>query len=59
LTRQPSHPSVLGEHAPLNVSEFGGRRPYHVIDERRSASGRWEMWTDLAQARAVRAAQRA
>jgi hypothetical protein len=51
--------SVLGGAGYRRNREFGGRRPYHFLDERRSASGRWEMWSDLAQARAVRAAQRA
>jgi hypothetical protein len=48
--------SVLGGVAHLRQTEFGGRRPYRLHDERRSASGRWEMWMDSAQARAVRAA---
>ncbi len=51
--------SVLGGVAHLRHTEFGGARPYRFHDERRSASGRWEMWMDAAQARAVRAAQRA
>ncbi len=50
--------SVLGGVAHLRQTEFGGRRPYRFLDERRSASGRWEMWMDAAQARAVRAARR-
>ena len=50
--------SVLGGGAHLRQTEFGGRRPYRFLDERRSASGRWEMWMDAAQARAVRAARR-
>src|SRR5436190_8420465 len=50
--------SVLGGVSHLRHTEFGGRRPYHFLDERRSASGRWEMWMDGAQARALRAAQR-
>jgi hypothetical protein len=49
--------SVLGGVWHLRQSEFGGRRPYRFLDERRSASGRWEMWMDAAQARAVRAAR--
>ena len=32
-------------------------RPYRFQDERQSASGRWEMWVDSAQARAIRAAR--
>ena len=48
--------SVLGGVAHLRHTEFGGARPYRFHDERRSASGRWEMWMDAAQARAVRAA---
>jgi hypothetical protein len=47
--------SVLGGVAHLRQTEFGGRRPYRFLDDRRSASGRWEMWMDAAQAEAVRA----
>jgi ribosomal protein S18 acetylase RimI-like enzyme len=47
--------SVLGGVAHLRQTEFGGRRPYRFHDARWSASGRWEMWMDSAQARAVRA----
>jgi hypothetical protein len=50
--------SVLGGVFHLRQTEFGGRRPYRLLDERRSASGRWEMWMDADQARAVRAARR-
>jgi hypothetical protein len=50
--------SVLGGVSHLRHTAFGGRRPYRFLDERRSASGRWEMWMDAAQARAIRAAQR-
>src|SRR4051812_49590618 len=49
--------SVLGGVSHMRHTEFGGRRPYRFHDERRSASGRWEMWMDAAQARAVRAAR--
>jgi hypothetical protein len=49
--------SVLGGVSHLRHTEFGGRRPYRFSDERRSASGRWEMWMDAGQARAVRAAR--
>ena len=45
--------SVLGGVFHLRQTEFGGRRPYRFLDERRSASGRWEMWMDGAQAKAV------
>lgn len=45
--------SVLGGVSHLRHTEFGGRRPYRFYDERRSASGRWEMWMDAAQAQAV------
>jgi hypothetical protein len=48
--------SVLGGVSRLRHTEFAGRRPYRFHDER-SASGRWEMWMDAAQARAVRAAR--
>jgi hypothetical protein len=50
--------SVLGGVFHLRQTEFGGRRPYRFHDERWSASGRWEMWMDGAQARAVRMARR-
>jgi hypothetical protein len=50
--------SVLGGVSHLRHTEFGGRRPYRFHDERQSASGRWEMWMDAAQARALRAARR-
>jgi len=46
--------SVLGGVFHLRMTEFGGRRPYRFLDERHSASGRWELWMDAAQARAVR-----
>ena len=51
--------SVLGGVAHLRQTEFGGRRPYRFLDERRSASGRWEMWMDAAQADALRSSSRA
>jgi len=50
--------SVLGGVAHLRQMEFGGRRPYRFHDEHRSASGRWEMWMDADQSRAVRDARR-
>jgi hypothetical protein len=46
--------SVLGGVAHLRNLEFGGRRPYRFYDGRTSASGRWEIWMDAAQAEAVR-----
>jgi hypothetical protein len=46
--------SVLGGVCHLRQTEFGGRRPYHLKDDRRSASGRWEIWMDSRQARALR-----
>ena len=49
--------SVLGGVFHLRQTEFGGRRPYRFLEERRSASGRWEMWMDARQAGAVRAAR--
>jgi hypothetical protein len=51
--------SVLGGVSRMRHNEFGGLRPYRFIDARRSPSGRWEIWMDANQARAVRAAQRA
>jgi hypothetical protein len=50
--------SVLGGVSHPRHTEFAGLRPYRFLDARRSASGRWEMWVDGAQARAVRAAGR-
>ena len=50
--------SVLGGVSHRRHTEFGGRRPYRFLDDRRSPSGRWELWMDAAQAQAVRAAQR-
>jgi hypothetical protein len=50
--------SVLGGVSHMRHTEFGGRRPYRFLGDRHSASGRWEMWMDAAQAEAVRAAQR-
>ena|SRR5919202_5964096 len=47
--------SVLGGASHLRQTEFAGRRPYRLNDERWSASGRWEIWMDKLQARAVRA----
>jgi hypothetical protein len=47
--------SVLGGVSHMRHKEFAGRRPYRFLDERRSASGRWEMWMDADQARAVQA----
>ena len=48
--------SVLGGVSRIRNLEFGGRRPYRFLDERDSASGRWEMWMDAVQAAAVRVA---
>ena len=50
--------SVLGGVFHLRQIEFGGRRPYRLLDEHQSASGRWEMWMDAAQAQALNAARR-
>jgi len=49
--------SVLGGVAHMRHTEFGGRRPYHILEPAQSASGRWEMWMDARQARAVRTAR--
>jgi len=49
---------VLGGVSHLRHTEFGGRRPYRFYANRESASGRWEIWMDAGQARAVRAAGR-
>lgn len=48
--------SVLGGVFHLRCTEFAGRRPYRFKDPRRARSGRWELWMDAGQARAVRAA---
>lgn len=48
--------AVLGGAGRMRVLEFAGRRPYRFLDEGAAASGRWEMWMDAAQARAVHAA---
>ena len=48
--------AVLGGAGRVRKLEFGGRRPYRFHDERAAGSGRWEIWMDAAQARAVRAA---
>ncbi len=45
--------SVLGGVSHMRHSEFGGRRPYHVLGDRVSGSGRWEIWMDAGQAAAV------
>ena len=50
--------SVLGGVSRMRHTEFAGRRPYRFHDEHQSSSGRWEIWMDATQARAVRAAQR-
>jgi hypothetical protein len=50
--------AVLGGAGRLRQIEFGGRRPYRFQDTRQSSSGRWEMWMDGAQARAVDAVRR-
>ena len=49
--------SVLGGVAHLRTVEFGGRRPYRFLDERAAPSGRWELWMDDGQARAVLSAR--
>ena len=49
--------SVLGGVCHLRQTEFGGRRPYRFHDSHQAASGRWELWMDAGQARAVRAAR--
>jgi hypothetical protein len=47
--------SVLGGVSHLRHTEFSGRRPYRFLGDRDSASGRWEIWMDAAQAAALRA----
>jgi hypothetical protein len=46
--------SVLGGVARRWQIEFGGRRPYRFMPPSRSASGRWKIWMDAANAAAVR-----
>ena len=36
--------SVLGGVSRLRQTEFAGRRPYRLRDDRQAASGRWELW---------------
>ena len=48
--------SVLGGVFHMRQTEFAGRRPYHFLGSRESRSGRWEIWVDAAQARALRRA---
>ena len=50
--------SVLGGVFHLRTTRFGGRRPYRFHDARGSASGRWELFMDAAQAKAIGAARR-
>src|SRR5690349_25112565 len=50
--------SVLGGVGRVRRLESGGRRPYHFLDERQSASGRWETWMDAGQARSLLEARR-
>jgi hypothetical protein len=50
--------SVLGGVSHLRHTEFGGLRPYRFQDTKQSASGRWEMWVDSGQARAIHEARR-
>jgi hypothetical protein len=45
--------SVLGGVSHLRHREFEGRRPYRFLGDRDSPSGRWEMWMDEEQARAL------
>jgi hypothetical protein len=49
--------SVLGGVSHVRHTEFGGRRPYRFLDDRRSPSRRWEMWMDADQSQAVREAR--
>lgn len=50
--------SLLGGVWHLRTIEFAGRRPYRLLDQQRSASGRWEIWMDAVQAQVVRTASR-
>ena len=50
----------LVQHAPHDAMVDAGEiaRFHRFLDPRQSASGRWEMWMDGVQARAVRGAER-
>jgi hypothetical protein len=50
--------AVLGGVFTLRMREFSGRRPYRFLGDRESGSGRWEIWMDAGQARAVARARR-
>lgn len=50
--------SVLGGVSRMRHMEFGGLRPYRFRAPRQAQSGRWEMWMDETQARALRTALR-
>jgi hypothetical protein len=45
--------SVLGGVSHMRHTEFAGRRPYRFLGSRASGSGRWEIWMDAGQARAL------
>lgn len=49
--------AVLGGVGRMRVERFAGRRPYRFLDGRGAPSGRWEIWMDERQARAVREAR--
>jgi hypothetical protein len=49
--------SVLGGASRMRWREFGGLRPYRFLSDKESASGRWEMWSDAVQARAIASAR--
>ena len=50
--------SVLGGVSHLRHREFAALRPYRFQGPRESASRRWEMWADDAQAQAILVSQR-
>jgi hypothetical protein len=49
--------SVLGGVGRVRQVEFAGRRPYRFHDTHQGASGRWEMFMDARQARALQQAR--
>jgi hypothetical protein len=49
--------SVLGGAARMRHTQFGGRRPYRILEPRGAPSGRPELWADARQARALRVAR--
>lgn len=49
--------SVLAGLWQFRTTEFEGRRPYRLVAEDISVSGRWEIWCDGSQASAIQQAR--